>query len=88
MSRVVSLLPMATAGHGPARERLQRELNRKPHAASNIDMRSSGIMDAFALVTKPETVGMAGFEPATSSSRTRRAAKLRYIPATDRLHRR
>jgi len=33
-------------------------------------------------------VGMAGFEPATSSSRTRRAAKLRYIPATDRLHRR
>jgi hypothetical protein len=26
-------------------------------------------------------VGMAGFEPATSSSRTRRAAKLRYIPS-------
>jgi hypothetical protein len=27
-------------------------------------------------------VGMAGFEPTTSSSRTRRAAKLRYIPGT------
>jgi hypothetical protein len=26
-------------------------------------------------------VGMAGFEPTTSSSRTRRATKLRYIPS-------
>jgi hypothetical protein len=27
-------------------------------------------------------VGVAGFEPAASSSRTKRAAKLRYTPAT------
>jgi hypothetical protein len=29
-------------------------------------------------------VGVAGFEPAASSSRTKRAAKLRYTPATAR----
>jgi hypothetical protein len=28
-------------------------------------------------------VGVAGFEPAASSSRTKRAAKLRYTPATE-----
>ena len=28
-----------------------------------------------------ELVGVAGFEPAASSSRTKRAAKLRYTPA-------
>jgi hypothetical protein len=28
------------------------------------------------------SVGVAGFEPAASSSRTKRAAKLRYTPAT------
>jgi hypothetical protein len=31
-----------------------------------------------------ELVGVAGFEPAASSSRTKRAAKLRYTPATAR----
>jgi hypothetical protein len=29
----------------------------------------------------PELVGVAGFEPAASSSRTKRAAKLRYTPS-------
>ena len=29
-------------------------------------------------------VGVAGFEPAASSSRTKRAAKLRYTPLTAR----
>ena len=29
-----------------------------------------------------ELVGVAGFEPAASSSRTKRAAKLRHTPAT------
>jgi hypothetical protein len=29
-------------------------------------------------------VGVAGFEPAASSSRTKRAAKLRHTPATAR----
>ena len=29
-------------------------------------------------------VGVAGFEPAASSSRTKRAAKLRYTPPTAR----
>src|SRR4051795_3645686 len=29
-------------------------------------------------------VGVAGFEPTTSSSRTKRAAKLRYTPVADR----
>ncbi len=29
-------------------------------------------------------VGVAGFEPAASSSRTKRAAKLRYTPRTAR----
>jgi hypothetical protein len=32
-----------------------------------------------------ELVGVAGFEPAASSSRTKRAAKLRYTPHTVRL---
>jgi hypothetical protein len=32
-----------------------------------------------------ELVGVAGFEPAASSSRTKRAAKLRYTPAPGRL---
>src|SRR5947209_10779615 len=30
--------------------------------------------------TGPRTVGVAGFEPTTSASRTQRAAKLRYTP--------
>jgi hypothetical protein len=32
-----------------------------------------------------ELVGVAGFEPAASSSRTKRAAKLRYTPAARNL---
>ena len=34
-----------------------------------------------------ELVGVAGFEPAASSSRTKRAAKLRYTPPAWNLHR-
>jgi hypothetical protein len=33
-----------------------------------------------------QMVGMAGFEPTTSSSRTRRATKLRYIPLRERVY--
>ena len=32
----------------------------------------------------PQLVGTAGFEPATSCSQSRRAAKLRYVPVVDR----
>src|SRR5699024_8189316 len=35
---------------------------------------------AWANVRHFHVVGIAGFEPTTSSSRTRRATKLRYIP--------
>jgi hypothetical protein len=34
------------------------------------------------MLTSDYVVGVAGFEPAASSSRTKRAAKLRYTPPT------
>ena len=38
-----------------------------------------GLICHFAL-TRPNMVGVTGFEPATSSSRTKRATKLRHTP--------
>ena len=42
-------------------------------------MNGLGSVGHIAL-TRPNMVGVTGFEPATSSSRTKRATKLRYIP--------
>ena len=47
-----------------------------------------GVSDTLALAQKPPwrvaMVGATGFEPATSSSRTKRATKLRYAPTIGR----
>ena len=47
-----------------------------------------GVSDTLALAQKPPwrvaMVGATGFEPATSSSRTKRATKLRYAPTMGR----
>ena len=42
-----------------------------------------GVLPRTATLTWCFLVGVAGFEPAASSSRTKRAAKLRYTPPTE-----
>ena len=63
---------LARPGHGAARGRPPR-LSRSPPDAPRADPLGS----ALGVV-----VGLAGFEPTTSSSRTRRATKLRHSPST------
>jgi hypothetical protein len=46
--------------------------------------RNSGVISEIPSDLVELLVGVAGFEPAASSSRTKRAAKLRYTPATAR----
>ena len=48
---------------------------------SHSDCHSAWTKDRTGMSQMPsELVGVAGFEPAASSSRTKRAAKLRYTP--------
>ena len=54
-----------------------RERTGRPGGLALANRLRSAVCTAFALV---EAVGMPGFEPGASTSRTWRAAKLRYIP--------
>src|SRR4051794_22361545 len=55
---------------------------RLPNGSQNGPRNHSGARPALRIrpLTWYFTVGVAGFEPTTSSSRTKRAAKLRYTP--------
>ena len=47
--------------------------------AAVLQLNGSG-SESNMYLTRPSTVGVTGFEPATSSSRTKRATKLRHTP--------
>jgi hypothetical protein len=51
-------------------------------ASYSLSYSAPTVAGLMALYQAGELVGVAGFEPAASSSRTKRAAKLRHTPAT------
>ena len=76
----VCVLVLAQHEHVPVAAVVSRQPKTKPFRGSNC---CGAAKATIRLWRWPVTwVGVAGFEPAASSSRTKRAAKLRHTPAT------
>ncbi len=73
-------LAAAYTGSGPAHRSRRQDLNLRPPAP-----RAGALPSAPRLAVVVLLVGSDGFEPPASSSRTRRATKLRYDPLAGRL---